>query len=74
MEKNPQNRLDLDEYLNHSFFNQSKEEDNKKLKEYTDVLEVVLLGESCANKTELIKQFCRISPDNLLQSFFMKNS
>ena len=72
LEKNPQNRLDWDEYLNHSFFNQSKEEDNKKLKEYTEVLEVVLLGESCANKTELIKQFCRISPDNLLQSFFSK--
>ena len=31
LEKKPKKRLDWDEYLNHSFFKQSKEEDNKKL-------------------------------------------
>ena len=108
LEKNPQNRLDWDEYLNHSFFKQSKEEDNKKLnfsnnnsnkinqgseednkklnfsnnysnkinqeseEEFPEELKVVLLGESCANKTELIKQFCKIPPDNLLQPFSSK--
>lgn len=31
MEKNPKKRIDWDEYLNHPFFNQTKEEDDKKL-------------------------------------------
>ena len=73
MEKKPKKRLDWDEYLNHSFFKQGKEEDNKKLKfsnnysikikqeseeEYPDHLKVVFLGEPCANKTDLIIQCC----------------
>ena len=71
LEKKPKKRLDWDEYLNHSFFKQSKEEDNKKLnfsnnysieinhnEEDPDQLKVVLLGEACANKTDLIYQFC----------------
>jgi len=73
LEKNPKNRLDWDEYLNHPFFNQTKEEDDKQLsfsnnysietrkesEKEPDVLKVVLLGESCADKTALISQFCK---------------
>jgi serine/threonine protein kinase len=69
LEKNPKKRLDWDEYLNHSFFKQSKEEDNKNLNysnnysnefnqesEDPDVLKVVFLGEPGANTTALIRQ------------------
>ena len=77
LEKNPKKRIDWDEYLNHSFFKQSKEEDNKSLNfsnnysieinqesEDPDVLKVVFLGEPGANKTQLIRQIYNDKLDN----------
>ena len=85
LEKNPKKRLDWDEYLNHPFFNQTKEEDDKQLsfsnnysiktrkesENEPEALKVILLGESCADKTALVNQLCKDDGDTSLSAQFM---